>query len=141
MAWWDNLTKRAKLIYLWGGAFTAFVTAIFSLTQVITATESWHPAFKGWVRNEIARGLEAQSAIVESVSRRQADGQLETVEVRRGMLEKELFELDLTMQSQPNLPDAIKGQLNTRKTMLLDDKKNLDFRYEQLQRARTGQRP
>jgi hypothetical protein len=138
---WNNLSLRAKRITLWGGAFSALVTAIFSFTQAITATETYHPALKGWVKDEIARTFEIQVRSVDTLTKQLSEGQLETVEVRRSMVEKELFELDLTMQSQANLSDSIKGQLNTRRAALTDDKKLLDYRYDTLQRARSGRRP
>lgn len=141
MMTWSDLSLRAKRVTLWGGAFSALVAAIFSFTQIITATEAYHPAVKGWVREEIAKSVDTQSRRVEAMEKGQAEGQLETVEFRRAAIEKELFELDLTMQSQPNLSDSIKGQLNARRLTLTDDKKLLDFRHETLQRARSGRRP
>lgn len=138
---WSDLSLRAKRVTLWTGAFTGVMAAAGALATGIVATEPYHPATHSFVRDEITRSLDIQVRRVEGIEKGQAEGQLETVELRRATIEKELFELDVTMQSQPNLSDSIKSQLNARRSMLHDDKKLLDFRYDTLQRARSGRRP
>lgn len=135
MTSWTNLARGRKLVVLWAGAFTALVAAIFSLTQVLTATEAFHPATRGYVRDEIAK-------TISPITAGQVDNQIETVEVRRSQVEKEQFELDLLLRNVTTpVPDNVRPLLEVRKRVLDDDRKNLDYRLDQLQRTRSGRRP
>lgn len=135
MTGWSNLDRGRKLIVLWGGAFTALVASIFSFTQILTATESYHPALRGFVRDEISKTV---SPLVAG----QVENQIETVQVRLQMLDKETFELDMMLGAQAApIPDLVRTTLQLRHRALDDDRKNLEFRLDQLQRARSGRRP
>lgn len=133
-SWWNNLSLRAKRLSLWCGSFTAMVAAMFSLAQALTATEPVYPALRGWVREEIDRRHQV-------MARTQIDGQLETIEVRASLVDKELFELDMALRNQPGMIDSVRGTLEARKRALTEDKQNLDYRRDQLQRTRSGRRP
>jgi hypothetical protein len=131
MNWWNSLPRSTKL---WCGAFTALVAAFFSLGQALTASEPWHPATHGFVRDAITRSYDV-------LAMGQVESQIETVEVRRSLVDKEDFELEMTLRNSTALPDQVRQTLELRKRALADDRRNLDYRLDQLQRARSGRRP
>lgn len=136
MTGWSNLDRGRKVVILWCGFFSALVAAFFSLGQALKATEPYHPATHGYVRDEITK-------TTDTLVKSQVEGQIETVEVRRAMVDKEQFELDIMLRnaSSPPMPDLVRATLELRKRALDDDRKNLDYRLDTLQRARSGRRP
>lgn len=136
MTGWSNLDRGRKVVILWCGFFSALAAAFFSLGQILSASEPWHPSTHSFVREEITKSVSPLSASL-------MDNQIETVEGRRQMVDKEQFELDMMLRnaSSPPMPDLVRATLELRKRALDDDRKNLDYRLDTLQRARSGRRP
>lgn len=138
--WWASLSRRARLVTLWTGAFTGVMSAAFALAHGITATEAYHPATRGYVREEIGKAAILTTRENETLRHSQIDAQIETVEVRRSLVDKEIFELEMTLRNVA-MADQVRATLELRKRALDEDRKTLDFRLDQLQRTRSGRRP
>lgn len=91
---------------------------------------------------KVEKKVEEVSMIARRTDSRAIAGQIETVEVRRSLVDKEIFELDLVLgRSGSPMDDQVRGTLALRKRALEDDRRNLDYRLDQLQRADSGRRP
>lgn len=78
---------------------------------------------------------------VRSIDIKAAEGRIETLEVRRTLVDKEIFEIELLLRRQPEMDPGVRSTLELRRRALDDDRKTLDHRFEQMQRFVTGRRP
>lgn len=133
---WKSIPKVGRI----AGVVTAVSGAIVGTAQAWPYIEPFIVAHRGYVTHRVDSKAETFDRSLRRAERRNVENQIELVEIRRSLLEKDHFDLEVSLKN-PNLPDQIRGTLELRKRALDEDRKNLDFKLEQLQRTQTGRRP
>jgi len=140
--WWAQSPRHLRGITILFGTAAAVFGAITAGSSAWPVIEPALPAHRGHVTSIVNDKAEELQRALRRAETKAVEGRLETIEVRRTMVDKELFEIDIMLRrSTPPLEDQFRGSLELRKRALDDDRKNLDYRLDQLQRSSTSRRP
>lgn len=143
-AWWGGATRPAKIVAAVAGAITAACGAAVAVPTTWSVLGLPEVATRAHVAKEVARVEQAVEATGKALrasigvsDRRAVDTQIEVFEIRRGLIEKELFDLDVSLGGSAAAgDDRLRGLLATRRTAVDGDRKVIDMRLDELRRAR-----
>ena len=141
---WLRMSRLMKGLTLMCATATAVYAAIIGFGPAWLALGLPALATQHHVATEVGKVDKRIEQIAETTIKadaRMIEGQIETVEVRRTLVDKEIFELDMMIRNTPSLAEPVRSTLELRKRALDQDQRNLDHRLDALQRARASRRP